>query len=139
MPVLFDSSIYIGALRSSGAQGVPLLRWKEDSPLWLHAVVLEELYAGMMPSQHPLVEKMERDFANMRRILVPNQGDWAKSGRILNRIGEKYGYEHIGKSRLTNDALIAVSAARSGIKVITANVRDFERLAEFCPLQWQIS
>ena len=114
-----------------------LQRWREDSPLWLHAAVLEELYAGIGSGRQQLVEKMERDFVNVRRILVPNQGDWAGTGQILNRIGQKYGYEKIGKTRLTNDALIAVSAARSGIKVITANARDFARLAEFCPLQWQ--
>jgi hypothetical protein len=33
--------------------------------------------------------------------------------------------------RLTNDALIATSAGRLGIRVITANERDFTKLAEF--------
>jgi hypothetical protein len=37
----------------------------------------------------------------------------------------------IGQGRLTNDALIAMSAARLGITVITANARDFLRLAEY--------
>jgi predicted nucleic acid-binding protein len=50
----------------------------------------------------------------------------------------KYGDERIGQTRLTNDALIAASAARSGITVITANARDFARLAEFCPLRWEV-
>jgi len=36
-----------------------------------------------------------------------------------------------GKGRLTNDALIAMSAGRLGITVITANGRDFGTLAEF--------
>ena len=41
--------------------------------------------------------------------------------------------------RLTNDVLIAVSAARCGIAVVTANGRDFEKLAEFCSLDWQLN
>jgi len=57
---------------------------------------------------------------------------------MLAKVGAKYGFERIGRGRLTNDALLAASAARSGIEVITANARDFARLAEFCPLQWRV-
>jgi predicted nucleic acid-binding protein len=57
---------------------------------------------------------------------------------MLARLGQKYGYEQIGRARLTNDALIAASASRMGVRVITANQRDFARLAEFCAVQWQI-
>jgi predicted nucleic acid-binding protein len=39
---------------------------------------------------------------------------------------------------LTNGALIAMSAGRLGITVITANARDFGKLAEFRPFQWRI-
>jgi predicted nucleic acid-binding protein len=53
-------------------------------------------------------------------------------------LAAKYGYENIGQGRLTNDALIATSAARLGITVITANARDFLRLAEFRPFQWKV-
>jgi predicted nucleic acid-binding protein len=38
----------------------------------------------------------------------------------------------------TNDALIAMSAARTGMTVITANARDLESLAEFRPFLWKI-
>jgi predicted nucleic acid-binding protein len=57
---------------------------------------------------------------------------------LLGHVGQRYGYERIGQARLTNDALIAASAARCGITVITANARDFARLAEFCPLEWRV-
>jgi predicted nucleic acid-binding protein len=40
---------------------------------------------------------------------------------------------------LTNDALIAMSAARAGITIITANARDFRRLAEFRSFHWQLA
>jgi predicted nucleic acid-binding protein len=45
----------------------------------------------------------------------------------------QYTYERIGQTRLTNDALIAMRAARQGITIITANERDFARLARFGP------
>ena len=115
MKVLFDSSIYVRSLRDEGVTGLALLRWLGPAPIWGSSVVLEELYAGVS----------SRDHRNL-------------AGHLLNRIANKYGYESIGRSRLTNDAVIAASAARSGVEVITSNARDFSRLAEFCPLQWRV-
>jgi len=137
MPVLFDSSLYIRALRGDGA--LLLQRWARETPLWLSAVVLEELYAGVSTRDQRVVEKLERDFGRAGRILIPNLSDWSNAGRILARLGQKYGYERIGRARLTNDALIAASAARTGVLVLTANARDFARLKEFCAVQWQMA
>jgi len=55
----------------------------------------------------------------------------------LAQIGAKYGYEEVGRARLTNDALIAMTAARHGFTVLTKNVTDFRRIAEFRPFQWE--
>ena len=85
-----------------------------------------------------MVEALERDFSKARRIVVPNQSDWAQTGKVLARLGAEYGYEQIGRGRLTNDALIAISAGRLGIKVITANASDFERLAKFHSFAWSV-
>jgi predicted nucleic acid-binding protein len=137
MPILFDSSIYIAALRRGGDSALILQRWAQESPLWLSSVVLEELYAGADPSGLRVLEKLERDFDKARRLLVPNLTDWTQTGKLLSRLVQKHGYQRIGQARLTNDSLIATSASRAGITVVTANERDFARLAEFCPLQWQ--
>ena len=82
---------------------------------------------------------MERDFDRVKRILVPTLADWTQAGRVLARLAARYGYEKIGQGRLANDALIAMSAARMGATVITANERDFARLAEFRAFQWQVA
>jgi predicted nucleic acid-binding protein len=138
-PALFDSSIYITALRQ-GDDAVPALRrFTTDAPLWLSAVVLEELYAGTAARDRQVVERLERDFDRAKRILVPNLSDWTQAGRVLARLTTKYHYERIGQGRLTNDAVIAMSAGRLGIRVITANERDFSRLAEFRAFQWQVT
>ena len=136
MPVMFDSSIYITAVR---LRDVELLggRWLGDLPVWLSSVVVEELYAGAKPADLHILAKLERDLGGANRTLTPNSADWQRAGKILSRMGQRYGYERIGKARLVNDALIATSAARSGVTVITANQRDFAKLAEFCSLQWQ--
>ena len=138
MQVLFDSSVYIGAFRGSRDAGLIFERWRRKAPVWVSSVVLEELYAGADAAGRRLIETLERDFERARRVLVPNLTDRTQTGRILAEVGAKYGFERIGQGRLTNDALIATSAARCGIEVITANARDFGRLAEFCPLQWRV-
>jgi predicted nucleic acid-binding protein len=111
-PVLLDSSIYISALREGEQALLALRQLAPKEPLWLSSVVLEELYAGVNARDRRVVERLERDFDRA--------------------------YERIGQARLTNDALIAMSAARQGITVITANERDFARLARFRPFRWEV-
>jgi len=137
-PVLFDTSIYITVLRMADDAALALRRMAAGAPVWLSSVVLEELYAGVSPRNRHVVERVERDFDRARRVLVPNLTDWTQTGKVLAQLAAKYDYEQIGKGRLTNDALIAMSAGRSGITVITANARDFQKLADFRPFQWRI-
>src|SRR5258708_28824123 len=136
---LFDSSIYIRGMRRGDDALFSLRRISVDARLWLSAVVLEELYAGASGRVRQSLERMERDFDRVKRILVPTLGDWTQAGRVLARLAARYGYEKIGQGRLANDALIAMSAARMGVTVITANERDFARLAAFRPFQWELS
>ena len=137
-PVLFDTSIYITALRIGNDAALSLRQIAGGAAVWLSSVVLEELYAGVSLRDRFIVERLERDFHRARRILVPNLTDWTQTGTVLARLAAKYDYEQIGKGRLTNDALIATSAGRLGITVITGNARDFGKLAEFRPFQWRI-
>jgi predicted nucleic acid-binding protein len=114
-------------------------RLDSGSLVWLSAVVLEELYAGAGDRGRQMVQRLQRDFDRAHRLLVPNLSDWAETGRVLAQLAAKYDYEQIGRGRLTNDALIAMSAGRHGITVITTNERDFRRLAEFRTFQLQVT
>src|SRR5882762_7752826 len=129
-PVLFDSSIYITALRTGDEAALSLRRLAVDSPIWLSAVVLEELCAAIAPSGRHVLERFERDFEKARRILVPNLNDWTQTGKVLARLAAKYDYEKFGQGRLTNDALIAMSAARLGITVIATNRSEERRVGK---------
>ncbi len=133
-PVLLDTSIYITALRAGDEAVLALRRLAPEAPVWLSAVVLEELYAGVSMRDRHVVQRLERDFDRARRIL----SDWTQAGKVLARLAAEYGYERIGQARLTNDALLATSAGRQGITVLTANVRDFARLAQFQPFLWEV-
>jgi predicted nucleic acid-binding protein len=134
---LFDSSIYISGIRRGNDALLAQRRLSPDTVLWLSSVVLEELYAGALGQVRDSVERLEHDFERARRILVPSLGDWTQTGRVLAGVASKYGYEKIGRGSLTNNALIAMSAARIGARVITANERDFRKLAEFRTFQWE--
>lgn len=137
-PVLFDTSLYAAAVRRTGDGTRLLQQLSMGKKLWVSAVVLEELYAGAGERSKAWVQQLERAFDRENRILVPILEDWIQTGDTLNRLALKYGYEQIGRGRLTNDALIGMSAGRTGVRVITANERDFRRLAEFRPFQWEV-
>jgi predicted nucleic acid-binding protein len=137
-PVLFDTSIYISVLRSNVDAAGYLRRAAAGAPIWLSAVVLEELYAGALGRAKRVVERLERDFDRVNRILVPNNTDWTQTGKTLARLASKYDYEQIGRARLTNDALIAASAGRLGITVISSNLGDYAQLAKFLRFAWRV-
>jgi predicted nucleic acid-binding protein len=136
--VLFDSSLYISALRRGDDTTLSDTYLTDDAPVWLSSVVLEELYAGAKDKDRYAVERLEKDFERLGRILVPNLQDWIQAGRTLASLGTKYGYELIGRARLTNDALIAMSAGRRGIQIMTTNRKDFSRLAEVRGFRWKL-
>ena len=48
-PMLFDTSIYITALRIGNDAALGLRRIAGGAAVWLSSVVLEELYAGAAP------------------------------------------------------------------------------------------
>jgi len=141
--ILFDTSVYISALRRGDFSILSSRRAARagearDRPLWLSVVVLEELLVGAGDRRmKKLLSHLERDFERAGRLVVPMQSDWTASGQVLALIGEKYGYEEVGRARMTHDALIAMSASRNGIVVRTFNDDDYRMIAEFRPFEWE--
>lgn len=141
--IVFDTSIYIYALRRGDISVFASRRAArkgvtKDAPLWLSAVVLEELYAGARDRRlMKLLSRLEKDFQSAGRLFTPLQSDWTASGQVLALIGEKYGYEQVGRARMTNGALISMSAARLGFTILTKNAVDFKKIGEFRPLSWE--
>jgi len=141
--VLFDTSVYIRALRQGDPSILTVRRARrvhngDSSPLWLSAVVLSELLIGANEKKaRQQLLKTEQEFIKLNRLLVPVRRDWSLAGQVLAQVGAQYGYEEVGRARLTNDALIAMSAARNGFTVLTKNAVDFRRIAEFRPFRWE--
>lgn len=106
--------------------------------LWLSAVVLEELLIGSSDRKtRQALARLERHFVSIDRLLTPNLSDRVTAGTVLGRIGGRFGFDLVGRSRLTNDALIAMSAARQGLIVQTVNARDFGKIADVRPFLWE--
>lgn len=142
--ILFDTSVYIAALRQGDASVFSLRRAsrsgdRQTRPLWLSAVVLEELYVGAVDGKvRRDLQRVEREFTKIGRLLVPERRDWLSAGQALSKVGQKYGFNLVGKARLTNDALIAMSAASHGFTIQTKNPGDFQLIAEFRAFDWEV-
>ena len=138
---IFDTAVYINALRRRDLSVFSQTRTPDEEgnePLYLSAVVLEELYVGAVNDKlKKLLAKYENNFESINRLLVPNQTDWTSGGRVLSHVGRKYGFEMVRRARMTNDCLIAMTAARHGLTVITHNAADFRIISEFRPFKWR--
>lgn len=79
--ILLDTSVYIAALRQGDSAVLGLRRALrtgdfQTQPLWLSVVVLEELYAGAVdPKGRRDLQRMERQFVKIGRLLLPDRGD----------------------------------------------------------------
>lgn len=99
---------------------------------------MEELYVGALDAgMKKFLDKFEKNFENINRLLIPDQTDWTISGQVLSMIGSKHGFDLVKRARMTNDCLIAMSARRNGLKVLTHNADDFEIISEFRPFDWE--
>jgi len=141
---LFDTSVYISALRQGDEAILSLRRAArahdhKTRPLWLSAVVLHELYAGAEGARaRKELQRLEREFMKVDRLLIPSRADWTSAGLVLSKIGRKYGFELVGRVRMTNDALIAMSCESRGLVVQTKNPGDFKLIAEFRSFEWEL-
>lgn len=129
--VIFDTSVYIPFINQGVAY--PAFELKFGKPvLYMSAVVIEELYAGAFDDLSiKLLDKMYETFENIGRLIVPEASDWQKTGKVVARLGKKYGFEDKFLSRIVNDVLIALSARRTGAILITHNTKDFLSIKEF--------
>ena len=69
-----------------------------------------ELYAGSHDTNSTkLVDKLFHTFLSVGRLIVPNDEDWRKTGMVMAKLGQKYGFEAKYISKIQNDILIACS------------------------------
>jgi predicted nucleic acid-binding protein len=108
----------------------------------MSAVVIQELAAGALDNARLReLETIRRSYERDERLLIPNGEDWYLAGKVLNslyrgsavtRRGSRVRISKEDQQRIIRDVLIARSARRLNVKVITRNVRDFEMIRPYC-------
>lgn len=108
----------------------------------LSAIVLMELTASATDdSQRKVYEEMFRGYQKEKLLIVPNEDDWLLASKILYWLtqarrrgsGGKLRRLDPGQSqRMAFDALIAASARRCKVAVVTENWKDFKLIQRFC-------
>lgn len=129
--VTFDTNIFV-----SRKQGT-----LPDS-FYMSIVVLQELVsAAEDESAIRLLDKARRDYEKAGRLLVPTAEDWFQVGKVINSLQRGLKSKKRGltpkmaadeKFRITHDILIARTAKREGVTVVTDNTKDFEKIQTFC-------
>lgn len=101
------------------------------SLVYLCSVVAQELLAGARDDEmRRLRREFLEPFEKVDRLATPSYRGWTEAGLVLREMRRR-GF--IVTSSLTNDVLIAVSAAEVGATLVHDNSRDFEAIKRLYP------
>ena len=126
--ILFDTSIYIHQMvRSRYTQAIADI--SRHSEFYLHSIVYEELLVGVRSDKERReLDVLKEDFYRNDRLVTPLHEDWENTGYLLNQLIRHKHCDAQTAIRMTHDVLIALSACRLGIRVVTQNRKDFEKI-----------
>lgn len=109
---------------------------------YMSVVVMQELVAGA--EDEAAIKESEaarKGYEKAGRLLVPTGEDWWLAGKVINSLQRGLKSRRQGltpkiaseeKYRIINDVLIARTARREGVTVVTDNTKDFEKIQKFC-------
>jgi len=108
----------------------------------MSVVVLQELVAGAQDeAELKALAVACREYEKSERLLIPTAEDWWLVGKVIYALQKGLKSQRGGltpkmsadqKYRITHDVLIARTAKRVGVTVVTDNVKDFEAIQRFC-------
>ena len=125
-----DTSLYIDALRTEQGRRDLAVFHAAFAPFeQLSTVVAHELRAGVRgrPAarlEHTIISPFEQ----RGRVTTPSYSAWKEAGRVMSELVGPAGWRSVPRS-FVNDVLLAMSCRESGFVLVTANVRDFKRIA----------
>jgi predicted nucleic acid-binding protein len=109
---------------------------------FMSAVVIQELAAGARDnSRLKELDNARRRYEKESRLLVPTGEDWWFAGKILNSIARALKSKSGGRitsiskaeqQRILRDVLIARTARREGVLVVTSDISDFAKIQPYC-------
>ncbi len=109
--------------------------------LWHSSVTEAELsaLAGLLNPVHPdTAQALHQVFATIERrpshrIVTPDREIWREAGILAGMLARLQQYGKAEQRKVFNDALIFLSAAKSGLTVLTRNISDFDLLSQLEP------
>jgi predicted nucleic acid-binding protein len=136
--VLFDTQVYI--TYSS------IISSRDIEPGWYSIVVWQERMVGASGSKH--LRRMESECKRTEkegRLLIPDREAWLVAGRILYRYLSdlsrqspsrlRPALDQAEKQSIIRDVLIAVSAKKAGVTVVSDN-KDFPTIQRYYDFKW---
>jgi len=109
------------------------------------SVVLFELTASAGDEKRrKLYEQLARDYGQDNSLIVPNEEDWLMASKVLFWLDQERRRKGRGlaprlkpgaSQRMAMDALLAASAKRWEVTVITENWDDFKAIQRYCKVK----
>ena len=104
----------------------------------MSSVVALELFAGCRSQrQEHETASFLKPFEKAGRFIVPDHESWKEAGHVLSKLADD-GIGIVHRRQLVNDVLIAVTATRAGLVVVTANAGDFSRIEKHARVRWML-
>ena len=137
MKVVPDANIVIGFFRNPESQGGFASRTPRQL-VYMSSVVALELYAGCRTHRREmLLANFLKPFEKAGRLILPDHASFLEAGRVLAKLGDDgIGLTH--RRQIVNDVLIAVTAARAGMVVVTRNINDFSLIERYVAMRWML-
>lgn len=129
--VVLDACVYISFL-NRGTHAESIHHAIQNSFIYLHSIVLEELLAGCKNKKDlRQIQYLKNILEPTGRIVTPTHHDWEQTGLLLGKFYSK----NTNAAKLTHDILIALSCRRNGVTLITENKKDFEFIKKHQPFK----
>jgi predicted nucleic acid-binding protein len=106
---------------------------------YLSVVVAQELRAGTrsVVERRKLERHVLAPYIRTGRVLTPSAQAWHDAGDVLSELVRREGLDlgRVSKA-FGNDILLALSCREAGVVLVTANTRDFSRIARIAPFDF---
>lgn len=110
--ILFHCSVCVAEIATGIAAGDPTHRaWKRTREVYAEVL-------GAIPAT---------------RLIVPDDQVWCDAGLIAGTLSRTQGLQPHQRKELLNDALILLSASKSGLPVLTSDRDHYDLLQQLCP------
>lgn len=113
---------------------------------YMSVVVLQELVAGAHDdTELKALNVARREYEKSGKLLIPTSEDWWLVGKVIYALQKGLKSRTGGltpkmsadqKYRITHGVLIARTAKRAGVTVVTDNIKDFEAIQKFCNVRF---